>query len=601
MSDVIHTPLNDAVVRPVRDDHDRRQASYALQDWFNMEPIAVDTETTGLDYNSKVRLIQFGNRQEAFVFDPIQFPDLVEELITLMVRGGMWLMHNAPFDCLHLSKFSNEYSIDDIMQNVTDTQILAHLIDSREKIDGGIGHGLKELCAAYVDANAPDGQQALKSRFKEMGFRTMESGFLGIPLWDETYVMYAGLDVILTARLAPQLIAEVKSSYSHLIDFEHEVQRITTAMTKRGMAVDMEYTTMLHHDLTEEEDQAIRTAAKLGVANVNSTAQVAEALQVRGVQLTEKTPSGKWKVDKKVLESLQDDDLAKAVLTAKGASKANSSWVLPLLVHGQIDGRVHCRIKTLAARTSRMSIANPPLQQLPANDHRIRTCLIADRGQTLVACDFKQIEFRVLAFLAQEESMINAIQNGEDLHDSTAARLFGDDFTPLHRKLAKGVGFGVVYGGGKDTLARQAGVAPLVAQKAIASFERSFPRVQRWKRGLIDKVTHGEPIVVLPTGREIKLERKYGYRAVNYLIQGLAAELFKGSLIELHNAGLGEHLLVPIHDEMLCQIRETDREEFARTLVETMSGELGQVPIDASSEIIGSAWGNAYLKEAVNA
>ena len=219
----------------------------------------------------------------------------------------------------------------------------------------------------------------------------------------------------------------------------------------------------------------------------------------------------------------------------------------------------------------------------------------------MVACDFKQIEFRVLAYLAQEESMINAIQNGEDLHDSTAARLFGDDFTPLHRKLAKGVGFGVVYGGGKDTLARQAGVAPLVAQKAIASFERSFPRVQRWKRGLIDKVTHGEPIVVLPTGREIKLERKYGYRAVNYLIQGLAAELFKGSLIELHNAGLGEHLLVPIHDEMLCQIRETDREEFARTLVETMSGELGQVPIDASSEIIGSAWGNAYLKEAVNA
>ena len=85
------------------------------------------------------------------------------------------------------------------------------------------------------------------------------------------------------------------------------------------------------------------------------------------------------------------------------------------------------------------------------------------------------------------------------------------------------------------------------------------------------------------------------------MIQGLAAELFKGSLIELHNAGLGEHLLVPIHDEMLCQIRETDREEFARTLVETMSGELGQVPIDASSEIIGSAWGNAYLKEAVNA
>jgi DNA polymerase-1 len=517
-----------------------------------------------------------------------------------MVRGGMWLMHNAPFDCLHLSKFTDEYSIDDIMQNVTDTQILAHLIDPREKVDGGIGHGLKELCAAYVDANSPDGQQALKNRFKELGFKNAD-GFKLIPLWDEIYVMYAGLDVILTARLAPQLIAKVKSSYAHLIDFEHEVQRITTAMTHRGFAVDLQYATMLNHDLGEEEVQAIGTAAKFGVANVNSTSQVAEALQVRGVQLTEKTPSGKWKVDKKVLESLQDDELAQSVLTAKGASKAMSSWVAPLIEHGQIDGRVHCRIKTLAARTSRMSIANPPLQQLPANDHRIRTCLIADQGQTLVACDFKQIEFRVLAYLAQEETMISAILNGEDLHDSTAARLFGDDFTSLHRKLAKGVGFGVVYGGGKDTLARQAGVSPMEAQKAIASFERNFPRVQRWKRSLIDKVTHGEPLVVLPTGREIPLDRKFGYRSVNYLIQGLAAELFKGSLIELNNAGLGEHLLVPIHDEVLFQVRETDREEFARTVVETMSGELGQVPIDASSEIIGSAWGNAYLKEAINA
>jgi DNA polymerase-1 len=88
---------------------------------------------------------------------------------------------------------------------------------------------------------------------------------------------------------------------------------------------------------------------------------------------------------------------------------------------------------------------------------------------------------------------------------------------------------------------------------------------------------------------------------VNYLIQGLAAELFKGSLIELNNAGLGDHLLVPVHDEIICQVRETDREEFAHTLVQTMSGELGQVPIEADAEVIGSAWGNAYLKEAINA
>ena len=87
---------------------------------------------------------------------------------------------------------------------------------------------------------------------------------------------------------------------------------------------------------------------------------------------------------------------------------------------------------------------------------------------------------------------------------------------------------------------------------------------------------------------------------MNYLVQGLAAEIFKGSLVELHNAGLGDHLLLPIHDEILTEVEEPDAEEFARTLIKTMSGELQSVPIDADAEVIGRAWGDAYLKETIN-
>ena len=594
---ILQTQLHDAVVESVREIDDLLEAERDLGEWQHNEVIAVDTETTGLDFHDDVRLVQFGTRRKAWVFDPHEAPTLIRQLIESMVAGGMWVMHNAPFDALHLSKFT-ERSAQEIMEHVTDTQILAHLIDPRERIDGGIGHGLKELCAHYVDPDSPDGQSALKTRFKELGLKHSE-GFAKIPLWDETFVRYAGLDVILTARLLPKLLVEIKPSFSHLINFEHEVQRITTAMTERGMRVDTHYTQGLLHDLEMERLDAERQAQRLGVENVNSTKQVADALIARGCQLTERTPSGLFKVDKQILSGL-DDPLATAVLTAKESSKAASSWVTPILEHGMIDERVHCRMKTLAARTSRMSISNPPLQQLPSNDHRIRSCLIADEGQLLVACDFKQIEFRVLAALSQEKFMIDAILNGEDLHDMTASRLFGSDFTSKHRKLAKGVGFGKVYGGGKATLARQAGVTELEAEKALAAFDRSFPRVQRWTRGLIDKCTHGEPLVILPTGREIPLERKFGYRAVNYLIQGLAAEIFKGSLIELHNAGLGDHLLVPIHDEILTTIRETEAEEFAHTLIEVMSGELGPVPIEADAEVIGRSWGDAYRKETLS-
>lgn len=591
----LQTQLHDAVVHIVDSKDAQKKAGEDLNEWIQSGVVAVDTETCGLDFYDQVRLVQFGTAREAWVFDPYEHKGLMDLLIFKMVEGGMWVMHNASFDALHLSKFANFTDAAEIMSHVTDTQILSHLVDPRERIDGGIGHGLKELCQHYVDADSPDGQTALKTRFKELGLKHAE-GFAKIPLDDETFLRYAGLDVILTARLLPRLLAEVKTTYAHLIKFEHEVLRITTRMTERGMRVDESYTRALLHDLNMERQDAEQHAQHLGVQNVNSTKQVADALISRGITLVEKTPSGSWKVDKNILSQI-DDPLAKAVLIAKEASKAASSWVTPLLQHGSIDGRVHCRMRTLAARTSRMSISNPPLQQLPSNDHRIRTCLIADEGQRLVACDFKQIEFRVLAALSQEKHMIDAILNGDDLHDMTASRLFGNDFTPRHRKLAKGVGFGKVYGGGKSTLARQAGVSELEAEKALAAFDRSFPRVQRWTKGLIDRCTHGEPLVILPTGREIPLERRFGYRAVNYMVQGLAAEIFKGSLIELHNAGFGDHLLVPIHDEILCQVRTEEAEEFAQTLVETMSGELGPVPIDADAEVIGRSWGDAYLSK----
>jgi DNA polymerase-1 len=85
------------------------------------------------------------------------------------------------------------------------------------------------------------------------------------------------------------------------------------------------------------------------------------------------------------------------------------------------------------------------------------------------------------------------------------------------------------------------------------------------------------------------------------MVQGLAAEIFKGSLVELHNAGLGDHLLVPVHDEIISEVEETDAEEFAQTLIKTMSGELQSVPIDADAEVIGRSWGDAYLmKETIN-
>ena len=585
MADPLRGPLKGAKVWALRDDATHHAALKMLGDEL---PIAYDVETTGTDYHDEIRLVQFGNDTEAFVFDPHQFPDLVRHLA---VRHHK-IAHNAPFDALHLAKFTG-IPASTILEHTTDTMILAHLVDPRDKLDGGTGRGLKELAAHYVDPDAPDGQTALKQRFKELGFKIAD-GFAQIDLWDPTFVLYAGLDVILTARLvAPLMEFITKYGLKELSEFDHQVQVLTTSMTQRGMAVDVDYSSQLVEDLERQAEAAEQRATVYGVHNVNSTAQVAEGLLVRGIELSETTPSGAWKVDKNILEGL-DDDLARLVLEAKGARKAISSWVEPIIEHGHRDGRVHPRIKTLAARTSRMSITDPPLQQLPSTDHHVRSCLIADPGMSLIACDFSQIEFRVLAALSSEPSMIRTFEQGGDLHSATAARLFGDDFTKAHRKLAKGVGFGQVYGGGADTLARQAGVSKLEARKAMAQFNRAFPRVKRWSAGLTDKVTHGEPIVTLPTNRRIPIERKFGYRATNYMIQGLAADLFKGSLLELDRLGLADQLLIPVHDEIIAQAPTQEADEFAHAVADAMSGEFGPVPIVAEADVIGSSWGDAY-------
>lgn len=586
-------PLTNAKVWPVRNYDDLTAAkNFLSSEW---DRLAIDTETTGLSYHDEVRLVQFGDTRDAWVYDPKEFPQLTYDLMNLMVLGYPVVMHNSPFDCLHLAKLVDTH-VETFMTNVADTQIFAHLLDPRDKMDGGTGKGLKECSAHYVDSSAPDGQSALKARFKELGYK-MNEGFAKIDKWDPTLVLYAGIDVILTARLHQELKNRLPQEMNHLVDFDHEIQALTTRMTQKGVLVDMDYTFELLDTLDGELLDAQDQARLMGVDNVSSTAQVAEALQARGIPLEEKTPSGNYKVDKKILEALGQDDLARAVLIAKASMKATSSWIDPIYEHGQIDGRVHPRIKTLAARTSRMSITDPPLQQLPSGDHRVRSCLIADPGHSLVACDFSQVEFRVLAALANEEKMIETFAQGGDLHDATAERLFGPGFTQEQRRLAKGVGFGKVYGGGVDTLSRQAGVSKIEAKKSMAAFDRSFPRVTRWSRQLIDKVTHGEPLVQLPTGRRIPIDRRYGYRATNYMIQGLAADLFKGALLELDKAGMADFLLIPVHDEIVAQYPTDQAEDFSRSLEEIMSGDLGPVPITAEAEVIGRSWGDKYKKE----
>ena len=587
----LDTPIANGRVHPVETDDDLAAARDQLH---SPGLLAVDVESTGIGWHDTLTTVQFGNETDAFVFNPHQFPELVRTLLHRKDDRGL-LAHNAPFDAQKLATFTG-HKVVDVLWNIQDTSVLSRLVDSRSRKQGGLGHALKDLSAAYVDPNANVGEHELTDHFTSLGYNK-NTGWAHMDMTHQVFVRYAGLDCLLTARLFPILKDIVKDKgLEHLAAFDLEIQRIVSSMRERGFRVDTDYATALSADLEDEYEGHRVAASALGVSNVRSTRQVADALLLRGHELTERTNSGEWKVDKVVLGGI-DSDVARAVLGAKAANKAQKSWVEPIIEAGLGDGRVHPTINPSNAVTYRMSISNPGLHQLPSDDYRIRSCLTADPGQTLISCDFSQIELRVVAALAREQSMIDVFASGGDIHSATAARLFGDDFTPRQRGLAKNTAFGVVFQGGPRTLARQAGITEGEARMTIDNFYRQFPGLKRWSGDVIDYIKERRPCVVTYTGRQINLSPQFAYRAVNYQVQSLAGDVFKQSLINLAKAGLEEHLLLPVHDEVVAQAPQEEAAEVANEIAKVMTDDLDGVPLTAEAEVIGFRWGDKYVPE----
>lgn len=568
--------------------------------------VAVDTETTGLDIYSpthKVRLVQFGSTAEAYVLEVDKFRSAIKRALNLV---PYLVMHNAAYDMAVLDRHGLA-SLDELKGRTFDTGILAHLLDPRGKQEGGTGHGLKDLAVHHLDPNADTGQKVLHAVFRSEYKANSKTGWAKIAIDHPEYIRYAGADVLLTMRLFRVLKERVMSEgMSGLSKFEHHLQGITTGLTKRGVLVDSIYTDQLAGELYDEAQKYRMVAWKRGVDNINSTKQVAEALMAMGWTPTEFTKTGP-KVDKGVLlplagltgdwqpiDGVEPNPLADAVLRAKRAEKWSVAYVQKFMQERDAYGRIHPSIHSLQARTGRMSISDPPLQQLPSGDWRVRRCMVADHGNVVLSVDYSQVEMRVLAGLSGDEVMLEAIRSGTDLHDYTAELIFGRDFTKGQRKLAKGVGFGKVYGGGAETLSRQTGADIDAVRSTIRAYDATYRGVRRYSKRLQERVEYGAPEVITPTGRRLPVDRNRAYTATNYVVQSTARDLLAQALVDVVDAGLEQYLLLPIHDELLAQAPEADAKEVAQAIKEQMTTTFAGVDIAADAEVGGRSWGSLY-------
>lgn len=568
--------------------------------------VAVDTEATGLDIYTpghRVRLVQFGTARTAWVLDAARFGNDIRRALR---QPRAFVMHNATFDMLAIDHHFG-VKVEELSGRVFDTRILAHLLDPRGREDGGIGHGLKNLSTVYVDPDALDTTDGLTAVFRSLGL-TKATGWAGIPLDNETYLRYSGLDVIYTARLLAEIGPMVRDvGLDGLSAFEHHLAECLMILQRRGMLLDVPYVEQLKADLVGDAEASRSIAARYGVANVNSTAQVAAALEAMGETLTETTPSGALKVDKGVLLPLADLDmrwerigartpnpLAVSVLHAKRSEKWAETYAQAFLSLRDGSDRLHPSINSLQARTARMSVSRPPLQQLPSGDWKVRRSFVADPGQLIVSSDFQAVEMRVLAALADVKALKEAFTRGEDVHSFTARMVEGDGFTPYHRKLYKGVGFGKVYGGGAVTLARQTGAAIDDVRRAIRAYDQTMPEIAAYSKRLQRRAEYGKKEVITPAGRHLPLDRDRLYAATNYVVQSTARDLLAQALVDCFAAGLGDHLLLPVHDEIVAQAPEADAEDFARELGTVMGRDFYGVAIVAEPEVYGRSWGHGY-------
>ena len=344
--------------------------------------------------------------------------------------------------------------------------------------------------------------------------------------------------------------------------------------------------------------------------NVNSPAQLGEALFVKlGLPHGKKTKTG-WSTNADVLEGLRDVHPAvDKVLRYRTLSKLKSTYCDGLLKVIAADGRIHSNFNQTETRTGRISSTEPNLQNIPvrtAIGREFRRFFIAPEGHKLVDADYSQIELRVLAHVANDAQMIDDFKSGRDIHTSTAARVFDmpeELVTPQMRSRAKAVNFGIVYGIGAFSLAKDIGVTRREAEDYIHDYLKNYRGVAEYMERVVEEAKKNGYVETLFGRRRYLPElassnfnmRAFGERvARNMPIQGAAADIIKIAMIRVRDRLLAEkleaRLILQVHDELIVECPDAETARVEKILAEEMENAVSlSVPMIADAKS-GQSW-----------
>jgi DNA polymerase-1 len=574
------------------------------------DAIAIDTETgeyPGRDrkdalspWHGRLRLVQVGDGQQAWAMPWDEWAGAFYQAMDKF--DGQVVCHNIAFEAKWFD-IQSRWKLP--WHRAHDTMIMAHIIDPL-----GVG-ALKRLAALYVDGRAVALQDTLDTELATNGWTwgTVPTNF-------QPYWAYGALDCILTMRLWEKFYEKCgpDGPYNRAYELEMATRRIVTRMEINGARIDLDYSKKKFDELTEYAG-SVKTWAKekYNGVSIGSNIQLVRLLESLGAEINEYTPSGQKSASKDQLKllTIEGNDevksLAEIVLKQRKADKLANTYFANFL-NDNVNGFVHPSVKTLGARTSRMSIQNPALQTLPKGDDVVRRAFIPkDDDHVIITSDLDQVEFRMVASLTGDPNLIGMFHQadltGSDPFTEIGKEVYSDSNfqrSDKRRGLIKGMIYGRLYGAGVAKQALTAGVPENIMKTVVNQFDARFPGMTGFQQKIEDVgmrrlKAEGQGYVHTWTGRRLPCDEDRVYTLLNYLAQGGAAEIFKANLVKLDQAELTELLIVPVHDEIVLNAPRNDVEEIKRIVKECMTTTEGwAVPLTAGIDGPMENWGEKY-------
>ena len=569
----------------------QQELDHWLEKLRQAEIISFDTETTSLDYmEAGIVGLSFAVAAGEAAYVPLNhdYPGAPEQLACQSVleqlrplledSGKAKLGQNLKYDMSILA--SHGIRLAGIRH---DTMLESYVLDST-----ATRHDMDSLAQKYLGVTTIHYEDVAGKGKKQIPFNQ-------VPV--EKAAPYAAEDADITFQLHQTLWPELQKTQGLQTlyeDIEMPLLPVLSRMERHGVMIDaamlINQSAELAARMMEIEQAAHNLAGE--TFNIASPIQIQTILfDKMGLPVLARTPTKQPSTSESVLQELAYEfDLPRLILEHRGLSKLRTTYTdkLPQQINRE-TGRVHTSYHQAVTATGRLSSSDPNLQNIPVRTpegRRIRQAFIVPEGFRLLAADYSQIELRIMAYLSGDDGLLQAFRNGEDIHKTTAAEVFGtatDRVTEEQRRTAKTINFGLIYGMSPFGLARQLGIVHSEARNYVDRYFERYPGVRKYMENTRSQARENGYVETLFRRRlylpEIKsrnaARRQYAERtAINAPMQGTAADIIKRAMISvdqwLNDSATGAHMIMQVHDELVFEVPEDFIDEAGKRITEFM-------------------------------